>query len=64
MYYYGSGYGGTPTPGGYYPYGAPAYPVQNNFSSLWAIVLVVFILFIIIGCGWGNRGIGNWGGCC
>lgn len=62
MYYYGNGYGGAPMSGGYYPYGG--YPVQNNTGSLWAIVLVIFILFVIIGCGWGSRGCGNWGGCC
>lgn len=62
MYYYGNGYGGAPMTGGYYPY-AP-YPVQNNTGSLWAIVLVIFILFVIIGCGFGGRGVGNWGGCC
>lgn len=67
MYYYGNGngYGGAPMAGGYYPYATPVYGNQNNIGSLWAIVLVVFILFIIIGCGWGgNRGCGNWGGCC
>lgn len=63
MYYYGNG--GAPMAGGYYPY-AP-YPVanNNNAGSLWAIVLVIFILFVIIGCGWGNnRGYGGFGGCC
>ena len=66
MYYYGNGYGGAPMAGGCYPYGAQAYPAQNGNCSLWAIILVIFILFVIIGCGWGgNRGgIGNWGGCC
>ena len=54
MYYYGSGYPGTPT-GGYYP-GAPVYQPYNNKTSLWAIVLVIFILFVIIGCGLGFRG--------
>ena len=59
MYYYGNGYPGT-TSGGYYP-GAPVYQ-QNNNASLWAIVLVIFILFVIIGCGNGFRG--GWGfGC-
>ena len=62
MYYYGNGYGGAPMAGGYYPYGPQAYPNQTG-TSLWAIILVIFILFIIIGCGWG-RGCGNWGGCC
>ena len=63
MYYYGNG--GAPMAGGCYPYGAQAYPIAGNNNSLWAIILVVFILFIIIGCGWGgNRGCGNWGGCC
>lgn len=61
MYYYGNGYGGTPVAGAY-PY-APVYGGQNN-TSLWAIILVIFILFVIIGCGWGGRGCGNWGGCC
>ena len=60
MYYYGNGYGGTPMAGGYYPY---AYGGNNN-CSLWAIILVIFILFVIIGCGLGGRGCGNWGGCC
>ena len=64
MYYYGNGYGGAPMTGGYYPYGAPAYNNQNGIGSLWAIVLVIFILFVIIGCGWGGRGCGNFGGCC
>ena len=63
MYYYGNGYGGAPMTGGYYPYGS-TYPIQNNNTSLWAIILVVFILFIIIGCGFGGRACGNWGGCC
>ena len=62
MYYYGNGYGGAPMAGGYY--GTPVYANQNNSCSLWAIILVIFILFVIIGCGWGNRGCGNWGGCC
>lgn len=62
MYYYGNGYGGAPMAGGY-PYAAPVYGGQNN-ASLWAIILVIFILFVIIGCGWGGRGCGNWGGCC
>lgn len=60
MYYYGNGYPGAV--GGYYP-GAPMYQ-QNNNASLWAIVLVIFILFVIIGCGWGTRGYGGCGfGC-
>ena len=63
MYYYGNGYGGGPMAGGYYPYGG-AYATQSGNTSLWAIILVIFILFIIIGCGWGGRGCGNWGGCC
>ncbi len=63
MYYYGNGYGGAPMAGGY-PYSAPVYGNQNGIGSLWAIVLVIFILFVIIGCGWGGRGCGNWGGCC
>lgn len=50
--------------GGYYPYGGQAYPTQCSNNSLWAIILVIFILFIIIGCGFGGRGCGNWGGCC
>ena len=62
MYYYGNG--GAPMTGGYYPYGGQAYPMQNGNTSLWAIILVIFILFIIIGCGFGGRGCGNWGGCC
>jgi hypothetical protein len=61
MYYYGNGYPGAPV-GGYYP-GAPVYQ-QNNNASLWAIVLVIFILFVIIGCGNGFRGCGGYGfGC-
>lgn len=64
MYYYGNGYGGAPMQGGYYPYGTPVYSNQNSFGSLWAIILVIFILFVILGCGWGGRGIGNFGGCC
>ena len=61
MYYYGGGYPGVAN-GGYYP-GAPVYN-QNNNASLWAIVLVIFILFVIIGCGWGSRGFGGCGfGC-
>ena len=62
MYYYGNGYGGAPMAGGYY--GAPACNNQNGLSSLWAIVLVIFILFVIMGCGWGGRGCGNFSGCC
>jgi hypothetical protein len=61
MYYYGNGYPGAPV-GGYYP-GAPVYQ-QNNTASLWAIVLVIFILFVIIGCGNVFRGCGGYGfGC-
>ena len=61
MYYYGGGYPGMGN-GGYYP-GAPVYQQGNN-SSLWAIVLVIFILFVIIGCGWGSRGFGGCGFSC
>ena len=46
MCYYGNGYGGAPMTGGYAPYGN-AYPIQNNNTSLWAIILVVFILFTL-----------------
>ena len=60
MYYYGNGYPNA-MGGGYYP-GAPMYQ-QNNSASLWAIVLVIFILFVIIGCGWGSRGCGCGFGC-
>lgn len=60
MYYYGNGYPGFANQAGYYP-GAPVYQ-PNNTSNLWAIVLVIFILFVIIGCGF--RGIGGHGcGC-
>ena len=62
MYYYGNGYGGAPMSGGYY--GAPVCNNQNGLSGLWAIVLVIFILFVIMGCGWGGRGCGNFSGCC
>ena len=62
MYYYGNGYGGAPMAGGYY--GTPVCNNQNGLSSLWAIVLVIFILFVIMGCGWGGRGCGNFSGCC
>lgn len=62
MYYYGNGYGGAPMAGGYY--GTPVYNNQNGLSSLWAIVLVIFILFVIMGCGWGGRGCSNFTGCC
>ena len=55
MYYYGNGYPGAPM-GGYYP-GAPVYQPSNN-ASLWAIVLVIFILFVIIGCGRSGWGFG------
>jgi hypothetical protein len=64
MYYYGNGYGGAPMAGGYYPCGGQSFPAQSGNNSLWAIILVIFILFIIIGCGWGGRGCGNWSGCC
>ena len=57
MYYY-NGYPGVQG-GGYYP-GAPVYQ-QNNSANLWAIVLVIFILFVIIGYGW--RGNNSFGGC-
>ena len=59
MYYYGNGYPGAPM-GGYYPSG-PIYQQPNNgAASIWAIVLVIFILFVIIGCG--GRGCGfGWG---
>ncbi len=58
MYYYG-GYPGGQVPGGYYPGGAIYQP--NGNTSLWAIVLVIFILFVIIGCG--SRFYGGFGGC-
>ena len=62
MYYYGNGYGaGAPVGGGYQQYGGTAYPVTGNNGSIWAIILVLFLLFVIIGCG--DCGSRNWG-CC
>lgn len=54
MYYYNGGY----------PGGQMGYPVyqQNNNSSLWSIILIIFILFIIIGFGF--NGHGNAHNCC
>jgi len=54
MYYYNGGY-----PNG--PMGYPVYQ-QNNNSSLWSIILIIFILFIIIGCGFNRNGNGY--NCC
>ena len=46
MYYYGQNFGGYPT--GY------AYPTNGGASSwggVFAIILVLFILLVIVGCG-------------
>ena len=49
MYYYGQNY----------PYGGTgyAYPTNTNngIGGWFAIILVIFILLVIIGCGWGNN---------
>ena len=58
MYYYGNGYPGAVNPAGYYP-GAPVYQ-NNNTANIWAIVLVIFILFVIIGFGF-RGGVGGCG---
>ncbi len=52
MYYYGQNYG---YPGYAYGYN---YPQQSggNYGGLFAIILVIFILLVIIGCGCGNFG--------
>lgn len=54
MYYYGQNYA--------YPQGGYAYPSGNGYNSSWggvfAIILVLFILLVIIGCGCGNWGNG------
>jgi hypothetical protein len=56
MYYYNNGgYPGAPM-------GYPVYQQSNNNSSLWSIILIIFILFIII--GWGYNGVGNINRCC
>ena len=55
MYYYGNGYPHPNGVAGYY--GAPMIQQGNN-TSLWAIVLVIFILFVIIGFGFRNNGCG------
>lgn len=50
MYYYGQNYGGYP--------GAYQYPVNNTgggFGGVFAIILVLFILLVIIGCGCNNK---------
>lgn len=49
MYYYGQNYGGYP--------GAYQYPVNNNggLGGVFAIILVLFILLVIIGCGCSNK---------
>ncbi len=53
MYYYGGGSCGCGNQGGYQPY-YPAYGYQNN-SSVYAIILVLFILLVIvIGTRWAN----------
>ena len=56
MYYYGNGYPHPGTPTGYYTAGPMIQ--QGNNASLWAIVLVIFILFVIIGFGFRNNGCG------
>ena len=57
MYYYGPNY----------PYGANngyAYPTQNNGVGGWfALILVIFILLVIIGCGCPGFNMGGCGGC-
>ncbi|MBR3890685.1 MAG: hypothetical protein IKJ30_01260 [Bacilli bacterium] len=57
MYYYNGGYPGSPM-------GYPVYQQSNNNSSLWSIILIIFILFIIIGLGFNGNGIGNMNRCC
>lgn len=49
MYYYGQGY---PYPQGGYGY----YPTNNtsNWGGIFAVILVLFILLVIIGCGCAN----------
>ncbi|HHU59318.1 TPA: sporulation protein YjcZ [bacterium] len=65
MYYYGGGYGGAPMASGYgvsggafYPYGGAVYPVGGGTGGIgiWAIILVLFLLFVILGVGcWGGK---------
>lgn len=49
MYYYGQGY---PYPQGGANYYQPT--STNNWGGVFAVILVLFILLAIIGCGWAN----------
>lgn len=54
MYYYGQGYG--------YPQGGcGCYQPSSNSSwgGIFAVILVLFILLVIIGCGCANNGTAN-----
>lgn len=57
MYYYGQNYG--------YPganYGGYNYPqTGGNYGGVFAVIIVIFILLVIIGCGHFN-GNNNYGG--
>ena len=48
MYYYGQNYA---YPGGQYGYG---YPTQGNGLGVFAVILVIFILLVVIGCSKNN----------
>lgn len=56
MYYYGQNYG--------YPQGGYPYQMGGNtsYGGVFAIILVLFILLVIIGCGTMNTQT-NYGGC-
>ncbi len=57
MYYYGQGYA--------YPqggYGCPANNSTGSWGGIFAVILVLFILLVIIGCGCaGNTGTSSCG---
>lgn len=55
MYYYGQGY--TYPQGGYNYY----QPTNNTTSwgGIFAVILVLFILLVIIGCGYNNSNTGG-----
>ncbi len=54
MYYYGQNYA--------YPQGGYPYQGGSSWGGVFAIVLVLFILLVIIGCGsWNNNQVSSCG---
>lgn len=53
MYYYGSGYNYAPYPT------APGYG-YGGWGNTWAVILVIFLLLIIVGCWINGNGFGGY----